>query len=176
MIYFLRHTRPNIKAGICYGITDLDLDPKSYVADIAQIKEGISEVKFDAIYSSPLKRCRQAAEAIASESEIILDARLKEMDFGEWEMMRWSEIFEAQSGKEWFANYINCPTPRGESFSNLVHKAKSFIEEVKDKKGDILVVTHAGFIRAAMVASLVAPAAEIFDRTIEYGEIIKLDI
>ncbi len=176
MIYLLRHTRPNIKTGICYGITDLELDPTSYIADITQIKESLSRVHFDAIYSSPLKRCRQAAEAFCTEGEIILDARLKEMNFGEWEMMQWSDIFETQSGKEWFADYINCPTPRGESFSDMVRKARSFIEEIKDNNGTVLVVTHAGFIRAAMVASCVTSVSEVFDRAIEYGEIIKLDI
>ncbi len=179
MIYLLRHTRPKIEAGICYGVSDLELDPDSCSMEIAQTVEKLKELSFAKIYSSPLKRCRQLAEAICSaKDEIIFDSRLMEMNFGDWEMAEWNEIFEKEEGKRWFADYINYPTPNGESMNDLVERARSFLGELKgcQKQGDILIVTHAGFIRSAMVASGVATHSEIFDLSIEYGELKSLNI
>ncbi len=176
MIYMLRHTQPAIEAGVCYGVSDIELDPASCEDQIARCVDRLSEVEFSKIYSSPLRRTLQLAEAIAAGKEITLDPRLKEMDFGDWEMTSWQEIFESQEGKAWFADYINCNTPKGESFKEMIQRASCVIEDITHERGDILVVTHAGFIRAAMVAAKLVECDNAFETTIEYGEIVKFDI
>ncbi len=169
MIYLLRHTKPAVKEGICYGVTDLELDSTSCEQDIKCAVETLQGLEFEAIYSSPLKRCMTLAKAASGGAEIIVDPRLKELDFGDWEMTPWSDIFNQAEGKKWFDNYIEISTPNGESFRELISRAESFIADIKSLKGDILLVTHAGFIRAAMVALGKVSAYEVFDMDIKYG-------
>ncbi|MFI3295921.1 MAG: alpha-ribazole phosphatase family protein [Rikenellaceae bacterium] len=181
MIYLLRHTKPDIESGICYGNTDLGLDPESSKSDTAKAIKSLEVKHFKTIYSSPLKRCTQLAKEVVNQTQqcdtVTVDPRLKELNFGDWEMMRWDDIFLSTEGKEWFDNYIEHPTPNGESFAELIGRAKSFLDEMMtETEDDILIVTHSGFIRGALVAMNIATPSEAFDKKIEYGELVKLEI
>lgn len=175
MIYLLRHTKPDVSDGICYGVSDLDLDPRSFREDISSALKALESVNFSAIYSSPLRRCKRLADSIESACQVVVDKRLMEMNFGDWEMLSWQEIFSRDEGKRWFDNFITTKIPGGESFEQMVERAASFLEDI-DQSQDIVVVTHAGFVRAMMVASGKEIAERVFDIKVEYGEVIKLDI
>ncbi len=181
MIYLLRHTKPDVESGICYGVTDLELDPKGYKLDIEKAIGSVEDICFKAIYSSPLKRCRELAEAVAKprqqQEQLVFDSRLKELNFGDWEMMLWDDIFLNAQSRDWFDNYIETATPNGESFRDMICRANSFLSDLEgENEGDILVVTHSGFIRAALVATNRATPSEAFEKRIEYGELVKLEI
>ncbi len=174
MIHFLRHTKTVLSAESCYGRSDVELCPNCWAADLpqilAQVPEGISR-----IYSSPLSRCRQLAEAVSQHLDLpapTLDARLQEMDFGQWELQTWDDIFASETGKTWFADYLNERTPEGESFHDMMARAQSFLDE-KAKEKNILIVTHAGFIRASMVVKGRAQASDVFDIAVAYGELLS---
>lgn len=87
----LRHTQPDVAAGICYGRSDLDLAP--CFADTAR---GIIDTLPDVsrIVSSPLTRCLRLAQFVAQARALPLhiDPRLSEMDFGTWEGQPWDAI------------------------------------------------------------------------------------
>ncbi|MDE6452561.1 MAG: histidine phosphatase family protein, partial [Odoribacter sp.] len=59
-ITLIRHTRVTIPPGICYGWSDVDVAP-SFETEAGQVKKGILYERFDAVYSSPLSRCRKLA-------------------------------------------------------------------------------------------------------------------
>ncbi len=171
MIYLLRHTKPHIESGICYGQSDLELDPCTKDKDIAQAIDSISHLSFSAIYSSPLKRCLYLAKEICRAREnitLVVDSRVIETNFGSWEMQSWDDIHASDQGKEWFANYLENRAPGGESFNDMIERADSFFDSIKDK-GNTLVVTHDGFIRASLVSQGKLKEIDAFNEKYPYG-------
>lgn len=172
MIHFLRHTKTEIAPDICYGRSDVALRPEFWEEDLAPILTHLPQ-GIERIYSSPLSRCHILAKQVAAQLNLPapqLDPRLQEMDFGDFELQSWDSIFASQAGKDWFADYLNQATPSGESFRDMVARAQSFLEEKAGEK-NILIVSHAGFIRAAMVAKGLADMTDAFDIPVSFGEV-----
>ncbi len=87
VIYLIRHgeTDWNTKR-LLQGATDIPLNQNGI--EVAQLTaEGLCDVVFDVIFTSPLKRARQTAEIIRGERRIpiIPDERLREIAFGPFE-------------------------------------------------------------------------------------------
>ena len=85
-VFLIRHPRPFLDLGICYGRLDIQAEDPQPVA--ARLKPLLPEGT--TFFSSPLQRARLLAEALDPETRI--DARLSEMDFGEWEGQPWDAI------------------------------------------------------------------------------------
>lgn len=91
--HLIRHPRPQVAPGICYGQLDLPLvpgEPEHTRAALAGILPAGA-----VIVSSPLTRCRQLAEALHP-GGVRIDPRLMEMHFGAWEGRRWEDIPRAE--------------------------------------------------------------------------------
>jgi len=171
----VRHTSVDVPKGICYGITDVPLAP-SFQYELEKIRQKIENNSFDTIYSSPLSRCTILASSLFPEVEIGIDNRLKEFNFGDWEMADWNTLFESEAGKTWFADYVNTRCPNGESFSDQIERARSFLAHVKSISANhILVFTHAGILRAMMCLLQDKTPVEAFTTPLEYGQIITLN-
>lgn len=171
MLYLLRHTQPAVESGICYGSTDVELREEFKEIDLVKVLAKVADIEVDRVYSSPLKRCRILAEAVGK-GDVIEDKLLQEMDFGEWELRSWDEIFELEGGKEWFDDYLNCRTPNGESFADVEGRAAEFLEKIE---GDnILIVSHAGAIRAILTTLKIVDRESAFDYKVEYGDLIAI--
>lgn len=179
MIYLLRHTKPEIAPNICYGQSDIGLCGDFYSQHLLVVLDSVSTLNLNKVYSSPLYRCHILAAEIVCKlklSPVVVDRRLMEMNFGDWELQSWDFIFKSKNGKCWFDNYLTQKCPNGESFSDMIQRAHSFLEEIMNEKEDILVVTHAGFIRAIMVAAGKLTKNNMFEKNVEYGQIIELDL
>ena len=167
-VVLIRHTKPLIANGICYGQTDI----MTNAGDIPVVVEKVAHLKNPIVYSSPLRRCLILAENLSENEQI--DHRLKELNFGQWEMKPWNEIV----GKEaelWFANFVYTPCPDGESFHDLYLRAVSFFnEKLKTTTNDTIVVTHAGVIRALHAHVNNIPLEKSFDLKVDFGEVITL--
>jgi len=171
----IRHTSVDVPSGICYGISDVPL-ADSFPEEAAQIQAQLNGWQFDRIYSSPLKRCTQLASVLFQEEKITLDDRLRELDFGDWEMQAWNSIFNSSEGKAWFQDYAHASCPNGESFAELVTRVKSFLDELKANENEqIAIITHAGVIRALMVLLQQKSAEEAFKTPLKYGQIVNFD-
>ena len=94
----MRHTRPAVPKGVCYGITDLDLAP-TFDDEAAAIVAALPPA--DRLVSSPLRRCRRLAERIGVARGLApaFDDRLRELDFGAWEGVPWNAIPRAEAGR-----------------------------------------------------------------------------
>ena len=171
-LFLLRHTQVDLPPGICYGQTDVALRA-SYTEEWAKISSTLRGKAFSSVFSSPLSRCRMLADHISP--IVIEDPRLMELDFGSWEGWTWDKIFETKEGKEWFDDYINTSTPRGESYKSLVDRVRRFISDLPRGDRDILVVTHAGVIRAFMHLLEGISIMEAFRTPLDYGELITYE-
>ena len=171
----IRHTSVDVSSGICYGITDVPL-AATFQEETAQIQAELGNRQFERIYSSPLKRCSQLASRLFPEKIIFPNDRLKELDFGDWEMQEWNTIFNSPEGKTWFQDYARENCPNGESFVDLVERVKSFLNELRTLKNEqIAIITHAGVIRALMCLLQQKTAEEAFNTPLKYGQIVNFD-
>ena len=128
-ITLIRHTRVAVETGICYGWSDVGVAP-SFETEASRVKENISNEQFDIVYSSPLSRCRKLA-AFCGFHEPILDDRLKELNFGEWEMKSWNELSSDPRSEAWFKDWVNNPTPNGESLQDQYDRVSDFLNELR---------------------------------------------
>lgn len=174
-LYLLRHTRVDVPAGLCYGQSDVAL-ASSYKEEKEQIVKKLEGITFARIFSSPLSRCRILAEAVAG--NIIADTRLMELNFGEWEGQMWETISKTSQAARWFGNYIEEACPGGESYTQLLCRVASFIDDLKHlhDSENILIVTHGGVIRSFYSILNGISSAKAFDLKIDYGDIHQLNI
>lgn len=175
-ITFVRHTSVNVPQGICYGISDVPL-ATTYTKEFDEVIQKIGTTNFDTIFSSPLHRCIQLATEITNGQSIQVDNRLKELNFGDWEMQEWNSIYESVIGKEWFKDYVNTRCPNGESFADLISKATSFLNELRTSTfNQVLIVTHAGVIRAMMCLIEGNSPEDAFNTLHEFGQVVTVNI
>ncbi|NBC82826.1 MAG: alpha-ribazole phosphatase [Bacteroidetes bacterium] len=169
-VYLIRHTKVNCPAGICYGSTDLDVTA-DFGHEMKRINQKLNAVVFDEVYSSPLYRCRKLADALFNNQDIKFDERLKEMDFGQWELKSWDDICQTPEGKYWMDHYINTACPGGESFWELHQRVSSFYHELKKHDNqNTAIVTHNGVIRVFKSLLMQVDIGDVFTmKGLEYG-------
>lgn len=176
-LYLIRHTKVAIKEGICYGQLDVPL-AKSFASEARTIYKKIKPLSLSSTYCSPLQRCVLLARTLRLKATS--DARLMEMNFGQWEGKSWDAIFDSQEGKHWFKSYWTTPCPKGESFQDLLHRTKAFLQELSGSPRaapdePLCLVTHAGVIRAILVLVCKVEPTAVFDITIPHGHIIAIN-
>ena len=147
-LILVRHTRPAIAAGVCYGVTDLDLAP-TFDEEAAGVLAALPPA--DRLVSSPLRRCRLLAERIGAVRGLapVIDERLRELDFGTWEGMPWSGIPRPELDA-WAADFLHARPHGGESVHMLSERVGAAIGDYRRSGASHLVVTHAGVIKAAL--------------------------
>ncbi|WP_159023754.1 alpha-ribazole phosphatase [Formosa sp. L2A11] len=169
-IYLIRHTTPDIERGICYGQSDMPLKD-TFPLEAKHILESIPK-QFDKVYSSPLQRCTQLAVLI--DKNYITDNRLKELDFGSWELKKWSDIPNADI-QPWYNDWVNTPADKGESYQELQNRAVSFINTIPNHYNKIAIVTHSGVIRSLWAYFNTIDLKNSFNvLSIEYGAVLKI--
>jgi alpha-ribazole phosphatase len=177
-LYLVRHTTPDIAPGICYGQSDIEV-AESYAHELEVVRSKLAAVDAVAIYSSPLKRCSQLAKAIASltTGEVQHDPRLMELHFGDWELLAWNDIPRGLVDV-WADDHVMQAPPSGESFHALSLRARDFFEEVSANHvgQNLVVLTHAGVIRALLAHALNMKLADSFRLQIDYGSITQITV
>lgn len=172
-IYLIRHTTPQVNKNICYGQTDLDVDPMHFEKELKLIQSQLPN-DIDYFYSSPLKRCVVLAEQLASSFES--DKRLMELDFGEWENKSWNSINQMELN-QWMRDFVNEHPPQGENFISLYKRTRFFLETLlKTPQKKAAIVTHAGNIRSAMSYILDLPLENSFRIHLNYGAVVHIQL
>jgi len=173
-IILIRHTSVNVEPGICYGQSDVPL-AKSFSNEFEFVKQKLQKKKFDAIFCSPLSRCIKLAKYCGYETPI-LDKRLMELNFGDWEMKAWEKISDPQL-QRWYDDWINEKPTNGESFQTLLSRVEEFLDELKGLPFQhVAIFTHAGVIRAIKIINNHFCIKMAFEYKIEYSDIIELNI
>ena len=174
-LYLLRHTKVHVPAGTCYGHSDVAL-ASSFSEEREHILKKLEGIVFDKVFSSPLIRCKLLAEAIAA--NYLLDERLKELNFGDWEGMEWEVISKTPQAQSWFGNFIEEACPAGESYTQLLSRVSSFLGDLKKLQDceNILIVTHGGVIRSFHAIINGMPPERAFDLKIDHGDILVLSV
>ena len=152
-IWFVRHAQSEYnKKKLFTGWHDPDLTDAG-LEKAFELKSEYDNIKFDFIYSSPLKRALRTAERMSNGTEFIVDERLKERSYGDWSGQS-KDLIRGEVGEEEFflarRGWSTSP-PNGESLQDVKNRVKSFLDDLP-KNGNILVVSHGNTIRAISVA------------------------
>ena len=140
LVHLLRHGETAL-TGRLVGKIDCPATEAGIAACLGQV----AGLRHDAIVSSDLIRARLCAEAIGG--GVMLDARWRELDFGDWEGLAVAEIDPAAMRRFW-TDPDAAPPPGGERWSALAARVAGALGDLPG--GDVLVVTHGGAIRAAL--------------------------
>lgn len=173
-IYLIRHTTPKIEKGFIYGQTDLDVMP-SFKEEFEEIRELVPQHADMPLYSSPLTRCRKLAEALQGQP-LTFDERIKEMNFGDWEMTKWDEL-DPRLRNHWLKNIETIAPPNGESNTDLKNRSIDFWDEIQKKQyKEVGLVTHYGIIQSLLSHLLHIPIAKSHRLDINYGAVIQITV
>lgn len=151
-IYFVRHgqTEENLKKTY-YGTLECDLNHMG-ITQAEGCSKLLKTVDFDRVYISERNRTLQTAKIICPQKNFIIDNRINEMDFGDFEGKNYEDIkaLYPEEVKVWQQNWKEFCHPHGESYVMFYERVKAFMENLKDiEEENILVITHGGVIRAA---------------------------
>ena len=168
-LYLIRHPEPDVAPGVCYGRSDIGLAGDAEIA-AARLRAHLPAAA--PVYSSPLTRCRTLAARLVPEP--LLDARLVEMHFGEWELKRWDDIARAEFDA-WAADLLNRAPPGGESAAQMLLRSLEFLADVQRAGLDAAsVVTHGGLLRVLVAHWLDLPPRQWSRLSFEFGRVSKV--
>lgn len=180
MTHFLliRHAETDMTGRFC-GHSDPELNERGF-RQLAPLVNTLSGYAIQRVYTSDLRRARQTAGAIADHFEAELRVRpgLREIYFGQWEGLSWSEIEmrDPASARTWVAEYPNTTAPGGEPFQQFrerVHREIAFLL-AEAAESSVAVVAHAGFIRVALTSLYGVSEQEAWNRTNQCGTVVMV--
>lgn len=171
-IYLIRHgvTDAN-KCKSLQGRTDISLNEQG--RELARVTaEGLKNIYFDIIFTSPLKRARETAEIIRGDRDIpVIDCEdIQEISFGEYEGLCFGKENYTIPDKDFmfFFNKPECykPAPGGETFEEVLERTGRFLKELIEKEAykdkTILLSTHGCALKALLANVRKLPVAEFW--------------
>jgi probable phosphoglycerate mutase len=131
-------------------------------AEVEHLSRNLAAIPIAAVYSSPLERARETAQAVAAHHglEVLLRDSLGEVRFGDWTGRRIADLDAGDPRwHAWNANRSLGRTPNGESFLELQDRMVSEIMTIaaEHPSATVAVVSHADAIRAALTQFLGIP-------------------
>lgn len=105
---------------------------------------------------SPALAAQQTAEALNVSA--LIEPDLRECDYGQWAGRQLSDIAtEDPAGlSQWLADPDACPHG-GETLRGVIRRAARWLDGQLDHAGVSVAITHASFVRAAIISALEAP-------------------
>nr|WP_276207985.1 histidine phosphatase family protein [Sphingomonas pseudosanguinis] len=164
-MHLLRHGEPE-RTGRMLGRTDSRATAAGIAACVSRAR-GLSIARRIA---SDLSRARACAEAIGPAE---VDARWRELDFGDWDGLAPASIDPAALGRFWDDPDAAAP-PGGERWSDLVARVGAAIAELPPEP--TLIVTHGGAMRAALHVLCGFDVRTVWAFALPYASLLTLDV
>jgi alpha-ribazole phosphatase len=208
-LYLARHGQTEMnKKKVYYGWLDVPIDEDG-LKQCKQVAEKLSEIEFDVVISSTLKRaytsaniiCRnldtgkieinnegplQKSEApsnvagLHKDKKILKYEELKEINFGKWEGMHYTEVKESycEAWAFWAKDWINYCIPEGESFLRFYKRVEACFHKILLENQDktILLVAHEGTLRIIATILLKMKIEDYWSFHFEYGKYSNFEI
>ncbi len=154
----LRHAASAAPVGCALGQWDVPLSVRGAEA-LERLLDDWPHPLPSMIVSSDLVRARQTAERIAARLAVPfrIDPDWREVSLGRWQGRSWREIErdEGDALADWYANWREHAAPGGEAWPAVlarVGRATARLAAIDSSAGPMLVVSHAGAIRAFLIA------------------------
>ncbi|GGM03771.1 histidine phosphatase family protein [Deinococcus aerophilus] len=121
-----------------------------------QLARRLAGHRFDAAYASDLSRALRTAEIILPSVVVTRDARLRELNFGQYEGATRETIQNDPRYAAWQMDPWTLPAPGGESLLTVADRLQAWAEELPG--GQVVAVSHGAAIRALLCALFGWPA------------------
>jgi len=135
---------------------------------------------WEVVYSSPMARCRPFAEELASRTgaPVTVDERLKEVGFGAWEGKTGAEIrtFDPDEIRRFYADPVANRPAGAEPLDSFRARVGGAIADILEQQVGrrVLVVAHAGVMRATVSWLLQAPLQAMYRLDIPNAAILHI--
>ncbi len=169
-LILVRHPKPLCVSGICYGRLDLECEPGAVDAAVARLRELAVVAR---VFSSPARRARDLAARLSTDA--VVDPRLQELDFGDWEGRRWQDLGR-EAIKAWHMGLPDSAPPNGETLSAMSARCDSWLKSLQPGQSPALAITHAGPIRVIQALLRGEPLLTYFTTAIPFGEPLELKL
>lgn len=153
LLYLVRHGETALnQKGVYYGWTDCPLSLRGE-EQAESLGRSLAGITFDGVIASPLERAKRTAQIVGRipVGKLVLDPRLKELNFGDWEGKHYQEIQSAFPGEwqEWANDWKGFRIPGGESFLDLYRRVADSLSEILngDENRTLLLVAHHATLR-----------------------------
>ena len=146
-IILVRHGETEWNVGeIFRGRIDVELNDTG-IKQAELLAEYLSDLKIEAVYSSPLKRALSTAALIARhhKPELEIAPGLIDLDYGKWQGLPHQEVKDKykQLYTEWTSHPDQVTMPEGESLNDVRKRATAVVDEVTaGYKGTVVLVSH----------------------------------
>ena len=157
-IYLLRHAQSeaNLQGILAGPDNSVDLSAAGFKQSKVAAKY-LKAIEFTKIYSSPINRCYQTIEPLLKIRPDIgfqTHNNLSEMDYGNWNGKKLDLLAKKAEWKIIQRTPSKFRFPDGESFNQLRKRVQSFLDEIVDESGPILVVSHGDVIKMFLSCTL----------------------
>ena len=135
----------------------------------AALAQRIGNEHFDRIIASPLLRAQETVAAVAGTRAFETDARLAEMDYGDWEGLTYEQIdaVDAERRAAWVKAPDALRCPGGESGDDVAVRARAYLADLLGwaapaaaEERVVLSVAHSTFNRVLICVALNIPVRE----------------
>lgn len=155
-LILIRHTSTdyNLDRRYC-GFSDIGINKKGII-QAKRIKNKLGDFRVDKIFCSDLKRTFQTAKIIFAKSacRIIKRKNLREINFGEWEGLKFEQIIEKHPlrCKKWFKNSFGATPPKGERLEHFISRIEKELKRIIDSFYDktVVIIGHYGVMRVIL--------------------------
>ncbi|MFD3871297.1 bifunctional RNase H/acid phosphatase [Streptomyces sp. NPDC058623] len=150
------------------GGTDPELSPAGRRQAEAVAAALAARGTVQAVVSSPLRRCRETAQAVADRLglPVTVEEGLRETDFGAWEGLTFAEVRERfpDDLQAWLDSAKAAPTGGGESFAAVTRRVSAARDRLTTAHAGrtVLLVTHVTPIKTLVRLALGAPPESLF--------------
>ena len=156
------------------GRIDMNLSPLGH-EQAAALAKYLRPQSFAAIYASPMKRVQQTLApllATGAPTPMMLDG-LREMDFGDWTGMRWSDIATRHnaSTSQWLELLARGDVPGAESEKMFRARVEPCLKQIIRAHPDqtVVVACHGGVVRMLLAIALELSLGQLGSFAVDYA-------
>lgn len=176
-IDWIRHTSLLVTGTTAYGQSDLPV-ASTFEIEAEAVREVLSERQYDRVFTSPLSRAKKLCE-YCGYYDAVVDPRLMERNFGEWEMKPWEEVYSIiakHPDSHLYGDRLELMSPPGgESVDALTERVGNFVQEVRMQRWTrIAVFCHGGVINSARYWYGEIDLEHLFTHVPHYGTVTSL--
>jgi probable phosphoglycerate mutase len=134
----------------------------------------------DLVVTSPLRRARRTAEAVAAAvgADLVVEQDLAETDFGRWEGHTFAEVRDRWPAEldAWLASTDVAP-PGGESFAATAERVQNALDRLRARHPGktLAVVSHVTPIKTLLRFALDAPPSALFRLHLDVAGLSEVD-
>lgn len=139
----------------------------------------LADLVFDQCYCSPLKRCRETLAILGLEIACTVDKQLREIDFGQWEGLRFDQVEQRFPGQieRWSSLQERFRFPGGDEIARFNRRVCCWFDKLlKNNFNHVLIVSHAGVMRIAICHLLGIDRSNAFAFSIGEAALVKVAV